>query len=123
MLPADAFRAIVPALIALALVLVLLGRGSRRGRPPPMPGMEAGGATAVRRAPQLVAGILLAGVYGGYFGAAQGVAAARRDERVLAAPLQQINGIKNVLGTPSTASRPCCFCCSPASTWTGRSSA
>ncbi|MFB4298919.1 sulfite exporter TauE/SafE family protein [Actinomadura sp. NTSP31] len=66
-LPAGAFSTIVPVLIALALVLVvaqpLLVRrlASRPKRP-----HEHGGVL-------LWIGVLLGGVYGGYFGAAQGV--------------------------------------------------
>lgn len=67
-LPPAAFKAIVPVLIALALVLVLAGpainrRVAARGklRDPERPG------------PGLWAGILGYGVYGGYFQAAQGV--------------------------------------------------
>src|SRR4051812_15580005 len=65
-LPSSAFRAIVPVLIALALVLVVaqpwLARrlADRRERP------AHGG-------PLVWLGVLGAGVYGGYFGAAQGV--------------------------------------------------
>ena len=46
----------------------------------------------------LLLGILLAGMYGGYFGAAQGVLLLGLMSILLPLHLQQINGIKNVLG-------------------------
>jgi len=67
-LPASAFKAIVPALIILACLLVILQpaitrRMEERGRKAP----PADGGLL------LLAGLFGAGVYGGYFGAAQGV--------------------------------------------------
>jgi uncharacterized protein len=92
-LPAGVFEVIVPALIIVACVLVLVqprlsawvaGRGG--GRP------EHGG-------PVLLAGVFLAGVYGGYFGAAQGVLVIGLLGVLLTETLQRINGAKNVLVT------------------------
>ena len=54
-----------------------------------------GAATAIL----LAGGIFVAGVYGGYFGAAQGVLLMGIMSVLLSQPLQRINGIKNVLGT------------------------
>jgi uncharacterized membrane protein YfcA len=88
-LPADAFRLIVPALIVLACVLVLLQpRLSRHvhageGRP-------HGGVA-------LYLGVLGAGVYGGYFGAAQGVLLIALLGLMLDEDLQRVNAAKNVL--------------------------
>src|SRR6186997_3062028 len=63
-LPEDAFRAIVPILIALSCVLVIL-----------QPWLTRRLAMAERRKPHggvgLFVGVFLAGIYGGYFGAAQ----------------------------------------------------
>jgi uncharacterized membrane protein YfcA len=89
-LPARAFEVIVPVFIALALVLVVLGPRISR-------------ALAAR--PQHVAhhrfalplALILCGVYGGYFGAAQGVLLLGVLGLTLSASLQEINGIKNVL--------------------------
>jgi uncharacterized membrane protein YfcA len=66
-LPAAAFEAIVPALIALALVLVVLQ--------PRLSRMVAERRTTAREhgGPLLWTGIFGTGVYGGYFGAAQGI--------------------------------------------------
>ena len=89
-LPDKAFKAIVPALIALACVLVVaqpaLVRRLRR---------EEG----IRRhgGPWLFAAVYGAGIYGGYFGAAQGVLLIAVLGLALAENLQRINAAKNVL--------------------------
>lgn len=93
-LPPAAFEAIVPALIFVALLLVVFG-----------PRLQTWAARqhADRITPgrwvALILGILLAGVYGGYFGAAQGVLLLGIMSILLPLSLQQINGIKNVLST------------------------
>ena len=46
----------------------------------------------------LMAGVLVAGVYGGYFGAAQGVILIGLLSALSTEPLQSLNGLKNVLG-------------------------
>jgi uncharacterized membrane protein YfcA len=97
-LPPAAFAAIVPVLIGLALVLVLLG---------PWLQMKAAGRHAdaedgrrhTHRMLLLRAGMLLAGMYGGYFGAAQGVLMMGLMSVLLTDPLQSLNAVKNVLGT------------------------
>src|SRR5699024_9235328 len=69
-LPPEAFEAVVPVLIGLGVLLVILGpriqawarRHHVEGSPDPAWHVVA-----------LMAGVLVAGVYGGYFGAAQGV--------------------------------------------------
>jgi len=89
-LPADAFRAIVPVLIALSCVLVLvqpwlterLAMADRR--------REHGGVA-------LFVGVYLAGIYGGYFGAAQGVLLIALLGLFLDEHLQRVNAAKNVL--------------------------
>lgn len=98
-LPESAFEAIVPALIALALVLVVVGprlnrwAAGRRGATsqPVSDSLSAGRWIA------LVIGVFGAGVYGGYFGAAQGVLLVGIMGALLPLTLQQINGVKNVL--------------------------
>ncbi len=93
-LPSAAFDAIVPVLIALGVVLVLLGpriqravlrRAERRG------GLPESGAGWVWPA---VAG---AGVYGGYFGAAQGVLLMAILGIGVDDTMQRHNATKNVL--------------------------
>ena len=90
-LPASAFKAIVPAFIAAALVLtVLQGRISRwleRRRIV----LDHPRGVLVRVA------IYLAGVYGGYFGAAQGILLLAILGVALAQDLQRTNALKNVL--------------------------
>ncbi|MFD0684127.1 sulfite exporter TauE/SafE family protein [Actinomadura fibrosa] len=92
-LPAGAFKVIVPALIAVALVLVVVQprlqkwtvRRREDGRHRPNGG------------PLLWAGVLLAGVYGGYFGAAQGIVLIALLGIALDDDLQRLNAGKNVL--------------------------
>jgi uncharacterized membrane protein YfcA len=99
-LPAGAFKAIVPALIGVALVLVLVqprlaawvarrqaARGTRGG---------AGRAYAAG-GPALWALIFATGVYGGYFGAAQGVMLIALLGIAFTDTLQRLNAAKNVL--------------------------
>jgi uncharacterized protein len=90
-LPSAAFDAIVPVLIVLALILVVFGKRltawlARRGRTPG----EHVGAT-------LWLSTLGCGVYGGYFGAAQGVLMMGLFGLLLAEDLQRQNALKNVL--------------------------
>jgi uncharacterized membrane protein YfcA len=99
-LPAEAFQAIVPVLIGLGLVLVLLGprlqaRAAARH--------EAGVAPASWHGVALTAGVLVAGIYGGYFGAAQGILLVGLMSMVLSAGIQRITAIKNVLATTVNA--------------------
>ncbi|GAA0440098.1 sulfite exporter TauE/SafE family protein [Streptomyces olivaceiscleroticus] len=94
-LPSDAFDAIVPALIAVALVLVVLqprlsaAVKARRARNGTTPHRDGGLG--------LLVGLLLASAYGGYFGAAQGVLYISLMGLLLDEDLQRINGLKNVL--------------------------
>ncbi|KNB52507.1 sulfite exporter TauE/SafE family protein [Streptomyces caatingaensis] len=94
-LPSRAFDAIVPALIALALVLVVLqprlarALARRRERNGTAPHAHGGAA--------LLLGLLVASAYGGYFGAAQGVLYLSLMGLLLADDLQRINALKNVL--------------------------
>ena len=88
-LPESAFEAIVPALILLGCALVILG-----------PRISA--ATAHRRrgaqgGVALFAGIFGLGIYGGYFGAAQGILLVAVLSIALDDDLQRINALKNVL--------------------------
>ncbi|MEU6933928.1 sulfite exporter TauE/SafE family protein [Streptomyces sp. NPDC046385] len=95
-LPSDAFDAIVPVLIGIALLLVLLqpriAAAVQRRR-------EATGTEAhPDGSPVLLVGLFLASVYGGYFGAAQGVLYLSLMGLLLHDTLQRINAVKNVLG-------------------------
>ncbi|RJK93794.1 sulfite exporter TauE/SafE family protein [Vallicoccus soli] len=89
-LPEDAFSAVVPVLIVVACVLVVLQprlarRAARRGGARPHGG------------PLLLLGVAGTGVYGGYFGAAQGVILMGLLGATLAEDLQRLNALKNVL--------------------------
>jgi uncharacterized membrane protein YfcA len=97
-LPQSAFEAIVPVLIGLSLVLVVTQPwiGARLAERRARPGAPDG---PVEPGPVAMAGVAAAGVYGGYFGAAQGVLLVGLLGSVLARPLQTVNGIKNVLST------------------------
>ena len=95
-LPAEAFQAIVPVLIGLGLVLVVLGP---RLQARAVVRHEAGVAPASWHGVALTAGVLVAGIYGGYFGAAQGVILMGLMSALSSEPIQRLNGFKNVLAT------------------------
>lgn len=102
-LPDRAFKAIVPVLIALACVLVvvqprLTAAMSRRQATPP----AHGGAF-------LAGAVLATGVYGGYFGAAQGVLLIALLGTFLADDLQRLNAAKNVLALTANLVAACLF--------------
>jgi uncharacterized membrane protein YfcA len=90
-LPASAFEAIVPAFIAIALALVVLqprlaaalaSRSPRRERD---------------RHPVTLLALFATGVYGGYFGAAQGILLLAILGLAVAQDLHRTNALKNVL--------------------------
>jgi uncharacterized membrane protein YfcA len=91
-LPSSAFRLVVPVLILISCALVLVQprlaawikkrRDSQQGD---------------RASPLLSAGVCLSGVYGGYFGAAQGVLVIGLLGSFLDETLQRVNGAKNIL--------------------------
>ncbi|SNT54453.1 hypothetical protein SAMN05443665_10427 [Actinomadura meyerae] len=91
-LPAEAFNVIVIALILIALVLVVVQ--------PRLQGWMVRRREGEHRphgGPVLWAGVLLAGMYGGYFGAAQGIILIALLGIMLDDDLQRINAGKNVL--------------------------
>lgn len=95
-LPPAAFQAIVPVLIAMGLILVVLGpRLQRRA----VERHEAGIPPAAWHGAALTGGVLVAGIYGGYFGAAQGVILMGLMSALSTEPIQRLNGYKNVLAT------------------------
>lgn len=90
-LPASAFREIVPAFLALALVLIVLQpRINRALAARGMHKREHAGAVAS-------AAVFVTGVYGGYFGAAQGILLLGILGLSLNEDLQRINALKVVL--------------------------
>ena len=120
-LPPGAFEAIVPVLIAVSVLLVLAqprlaARRSRRSTDPGSPSAAdssvsvadssapvvvpaSGGVTGSRLSLVLLGGIFAAGVYGGYFGAAQGVLLLGLLTWLHTDSLQIANGVKNLLGS------------------------
>lgn len=95
-LPATVFEVVVPLLIGVGVVLVLLGprlqrRAARRQAIAGPPRTASAGAG-------LCLSVMGAGIYGGYFSAAQGVILVGLLGAFLIVDLQVINGIKNVLG-------------------------
>jgi uncharacterized membrane protein YfcA len=97
-LPASAFESIVPVLIGVALLLVLFGPRLQGWAAARHPDHDSLGRRLV-----LAVGIFAAGVYGGYFGAAQGVLLVGIMSVMLTIRLQSINGMKNVLATVANA--------------------
>ncbi|MFK0194480.1 sulfite exporter TauE/SafE family protein [Kitasatospora sp. NPDC090308] len=94
-LPGSAFEAVVPVLILTALVLVVLQ--PRVARAMAARRAAAGTAATADGGWPLLFCIGLTGVYGGYFGAAQGVLLLALMGMLLPDDLQTVNGIKNVL--------------------------
>ena len=90
-LPAAAFNAIVPAFIAVAVVLILaqprLSRALEQRR---RPAQDQPGRLAT-------AAVLASGIYGGYFGAAQGILLLAILGLAVNDDLQRINALKVVL--------------------------
>jgi uncharacterized membrane protein YfcA len=90
-LPPNAFKDIVPFFIGLALVLIVIQ--------PRLAGRLA--AARAERHPQgspwTRVGVFTSGIYGGYFGAAQGVLLLAILGLGLDEPLQRINAVKNLL--------------------------
>jgi uncharacterized membrane protein YfcA len=91
-LPASAFKAIVPVLIVVALALVIgqpwLARRLAR---------RHDGQARLSVTPVLWLAVLLTGIYGGYFGAAQGIILLAIMGVLLDETIQRINATKNVL--------------------------
>jgi uncharacterized membrane protein YfcA len=92
-LPPEAFQAIVPVLIVIALALVLIGPPLQRRAVD----RRDGAAQPGWHRWALGIGIFVAGIYGGYFGAAQGVLLMGIFSALSPEPLQRLNAYKNVL--------------------------
>lgn len=104
-LPSRAFGAIVPVLIVLALLLVVFGPALTRR----LHGTRHQASERVR--PALWVVTLLAGIYGGYFGAAQGVLLMGFMGLLLADSLHRQNALKNVLVGVTNAVAAVIFVC------------
>lgn len=115
-LPESAFSTIVPVLIVLGLVMVVAGpafqrrmAARREAKTTSAQSTQSPISAVVPSAPSaglvaqggvgLIAGIFVLGMYGGYFGAAQGILIVGLMGIMTTLALQQINAIKNVLTT------------------------
>jgi uncharacterized membrane protein YfcA len=94
-LPDDSFRAIVPVLIAIGLLMVIIGPSVQRRSAAAQHGGSRGAFSQVL----LTAGIFVLGIYGGYFGAAQGILLVGLMSMMLSDGIQRLTAIKNVLAT------------------------
>jgi uncharacterized membrane protein YfcA len=90
-LPPGAFKAIVPALIGIALLLVVFGKQITAWL------LARGRGAHEDVSPELWLVSFFTGIYGGYFGAAQGVLLMAFLGLFLAESLQRQNALKNVL--------------------------
>lgn len=95
MLPAESFKAIVPALIALGLLMVVIGPAVQRRTA----AAHHEGARSTLSRVLLTIGIFGLGIYGGYFGAAQGILLVGLMGMILSDGIQRLTAIKNVLAT------------------------
>ena len=86
-LPEGVFEAVVPVLILLACALMVLR---------PKPKLSHGSLSHHRKIALLAIGFAV-GVYGGYFGAAQGVILLAALRFLIPDSLQRLNGLKNVM--------------------------
>jgi uncharacterized membrane protein YfcA len=83
-LPSSVFDAVIPALILLAAVLMAFKRTPKT-------------AAEHERVRPAIAAAFFTGIYGGYFGAAQGVILLALLRLCFTDDLQRLNGVKNVL--------------------------
>jgi uncharacterized membrane protein YfcA len=93
-LPGSAFKAIVPGFIAAALVLVFVQ--------PKLAGLlvaRRAESVRARPGPAAIVAVYACGIYGGYFGAAQGVLVLAVLGIAIHDGLQRLNGLKNALTT------------------------
>ena len=89
-LPSSVFKAAIPALVLLATVLMAV-------QPRVSAWLAARGERHVHGGAPLLVGVFLTGIYGGYFGAAQGVILISLLAIFIDDGLQRLNGTKNVL--------------------------
>ncbi|MDA2892124.1 sulfite exporter TauE/SafE family protein [Mycolicibacterium sp. BiH015] len=96
-LPDESFKAIVPVLIALGLVMVIVGPAVQRRTAAAQ--HDADGSLGTVKQIVLAGGIFILGIYGGYFGAAQGILLVGLMGLLLHDGIQRLTAIKNVLAT------------------------
>ena len=100
-LPAESFERIVPALIGVAVVLVVTQPALQRylARRRADAGVETPMSIGPGRMTALFAGAYATGSYGGYFAASQGVLQIGIFGMLIPESLQRLNALKNVLTT------------------------
>jgi uncharacterized membrane protein YfcA len=105
LLPGRAFDVVVPWLLLMSAVLAALQpriasavalRRAARAAGRTAAGTEPAASTPV--GPWVIVGIALTGIYGGYFGAAQGVILLVILGLAFGGPINELNGVKNILG-------------------------
>jgi hypothetical protein len=100
-LPESAFNRIVPILILVACALMAVQPrltawiAARRARGDSTPAHDGG--------PLLLAGVYATGIYGGYFGAGQGIILIALLAILIADDLQRLNGLKNAIAVTINA--------------------
>ncbi len=90
-LPASAFKEIVPFFIAIALVLIVFQKRINKWLPEHHRSSDGSGVN-----PVTAVGSFFAGIYGGYFGAAQGILLMAIYSLTIDDDLQRLNAIKIV---------------------------
>ncbi len=90
-LPASAFKEIVPVFIAVALILIVFQSRISKWL------VARGGGVTEHAGPAATAGVFAAGVYGGYFGAAQGILVLSILSLSVDDSLTRLNALKVVL--------------------------
>ena len=109
-LPASVFRAVVPLLIAFAALLMAVQPWLRRWIEQRNDGATAPGA-------MLWLAMYLSGVYGGYFGAAQGVILMAVMAVFIDDSLQRLNGTQNLLTLLVNGVATILFVCTTSIAW------
>ncbi len=109
-LPHGVFKAAVPALIGLATLLMAVQPRVARW-------LDARGERPRHGGSALLAGVFLTGIYGGYFGAAQGVILIALLAIFIEDDLQRLNGTKNALALTVNAVAAVLFVLTTAVSW------
>lgn len=112
-LPASAFNGIVPILIVLACVLVIAAPALKRWAV----SRQTDQRTTAGQKSSLAVSTGLTGVYGGYFGAAQGVILLSVLSILLPGNLQKANAYKNVLAATANGAAAVVFVFSTQVAW------
>lgn len=105
-LPSETFSFVVPVLLVVSAILaavqpkVAAAVARRRAAKADAAGVDV---VPVSGGPWLLLGVAAAGVYGGYFGAAQGVILLALLGMFVAGDLNEVNGIKNILAATANA--------------------